>query len=156
MELYEQYGPTIYGRLVKALRDEECAADLLQETFIKVWQGLDTYDAALSKITTWISAIAGNTAKDYWRSKYYRQKQQTLSLDGQEDELPLQDGISNLEWERVAPHLKNDHSAIINMLFFEGYSLEEYAEINNIPFETAKSRKYSAIRKLRKLFGLGY
>ena len=67
-ELYAAHHPEIYGYLSRMVRDDELAADLAQETFVKAFRAYDTlidHDRARA----WLYQIAGRTALDELRRR---------------------------------------------------------------------------------------
>ena len=67
--LYDQYSPALYGVVLRIVRDEDQAADLLQDIFVKIWKNLDAYDASKGRLFTWMLNVARNTAIDSLRAQ---------------------------------------------------------------------------------------
>jgi len=67
-QLFAQHHSEIYGYLVRMLRDEELAADLAQETFVKAYRALDTLEDR-DRARAWLFQIAGRTALDELRRR---------------------------------------------------------------------------------------
>lgn len=61
-ELYERYSGRVYDFLLRMVRDEEEAADLMQETFIRAMKALATEKAGGASFSTWLFTIARNLA----------------------------------------------------------------------------------------------
>ena len=59
--LYDKYPGALYGVILRMCRDEDFAQDLLQESFIKIWQNIGNYDSEKGKFYTWAYRIAKNT-----------------------------------------------------------------------------------------------
>jgi RNA polymerase sigma-70 factor (ECF subfamily) len=74
--LVEAYSPLIYRLGVKMLGDEQDAEDMLQETFIKAYRHLATFDGRSSP-STWLYRIAANEALMVLR----RKRPETVSFD---------------------------------------------------------------------------
>jgi RNA polymerase sigma-70 factor (ECF subfamily) len=75
--LMERHAERLFHYLVRALQNEEDAADLAQETFVRVYQNRTKFDT-LQKFSTWLYAIAGNLVRDRYR---WRKRHPQLSLD---------------------------------------------------------------------------
>ncbi|MEZ4686753.1 MAG: sigma-70 family RNA polymerase sigma factor [Bacteroidia bacterium] len=71
--LYDQYGAALYGVILKVVKSDSMAEDVLQESFVKIWNKIDQYDEKKGRFFTWILNIARNTAIDHWRSARRRQ-----------------------------------------------------------------------------------
>jgi len=66
--LYDYYGDTLLGVAFKVTKDEDLAKDVLQESLIKVWKKIHSYDPKKAKLFTWLFRIIRNTAIDKIRS----------------------------------------------------------------------------------------
>jgi len=67
-ELYDRYGRAAYSLVLRVVRDKAIAEDLVQETFLRVWNRVDSIDPEKGSIGPWLLAIARNRAIDYLRS----------------------------------------------------------------------------------------
>ena len=65
--LYDNYSDALYGVVLKLVRTEETAQDLLQEIFVKIWKNIAQYDVGKGRLFTWMLNIARNTSIDYLR-----------------------------------------------------------------------------------------
>ena len=77
--LMDRHGEPLFHYLIRLLQDESDAADLAQETFVRVYQNRHRFDAQ-KKFTTWLYSIATNLARNRWR---YRARHPAVSLDAQ-------------------------------------------------------------------------
>lgn len=130
---------------------ETVLEDLVQETFLKVWQGLPMFQFK-SSVKTWVYRVAINTSLDY-----LRQKQQIAALkpalvasgEVTSDSL-LSDNRDNREVIQWAlQQIEPDMRSILTLHYFEELKLEEIAEILQIPSGTVKSRLSTARQKLK-------
>lgn len=76
-ELMERHGQALFHYLIRLLNDEAEAADLAQETFVRVYQNRAKFDPK-HKFSTWLFTIATNLARDRWR---WRARRPEVSLD---------------------------------------------------------------------------
>jgi len=76
-DLMERHGPKLFHYLVRCLQNEEDAADLAQETFVRVYQNRTKFRRS-AKFTTWLYAIAANLVKTRYR---FRSRHPEVSLD---------------------------------------------------------------------------
>ena len=67
--LYDNYSPALYGIIFKILKDEEKSADTLQDTFLKIWKNVASYDSEKGTLFTWMLNVARNTAIDKFRTE---------------------------------------------------------------------------------------
>lgn len=65
-QIYEEYAEIVYGFILRMCHDEHLAQDLLQDTFLKAIENIDTFNQKC-KLTTWLCQIAKNTYFDHLR-----------------------------------------------------------------------------------------
>jgi RNA polymerase sigma-70 factor (ECF subfamily) len=80
-DLMERHGPKLFNYLVRSLQDENDAADLAQETFVRVFQNCTKFDTRM-KFSTWLYTIATNLVKDRYR---HRTRHPQVSLDAENE-----------------------------------------------------------------------
>src|SRR3954453_19331587 len=73
-ELYDRYGRLAYSLILRVVRDTGVAEDLVQETFLRVWNRVHGFDAQKGSIGPWLLAVARNRAIDYLRSASGRER----------------------------------------------------------------------------------
>src|SRR5579859_93280 len=91
--LMERHGEKLFHYLIRSLQDENDAADLAQETFVRVYQNRSKFDPD-QKFSTWLYAIASNLVRDRYR---WRSRHPQVSLDAENDETDasLKDNLPN-------------------------------------------------------------
>ena len=151
--LYEYYGDALYGIAFKTTQDEDLAKDVLQESLIKIWNKIDTYDKEKSKLFTWIFRVTRNTAIDKIRSYKTKSDKEiqievsnvyNLGVDSLKPEhIDIKDHLSSLD---------EKYQIVIEALFFKGMTQQEASEELDIPLGTIKSRLKIGLRELRKVF----
>src|SRR6058998_2495965 len=67
--LYVRYGGLVYTLARRIVGDPELAREVLQDTFIRSWDGRDTYDPDRGRVPWWLMGIARNRAVDLLRSR---------------------------------------------------------------------------------------
>lgn len=94
-DLMERHGERLFHYLIRSLQDENDAADLAQETFVRVFQNRWRFNPS-QKFTTWLYAIASNLVRDRYR---WRSRHPQVSLDAENDqtEASLKDNLPNTE-----------------------------------------------------------
>ncbi|MCC5943537.1 MAG: sigma-70 family RNA polymerase sigma factor [Bernardetiaceae bacterium] len=153
--LYENYAPTLYGVVLRIVGNKEVAEDTLQEVFIKIWKHIEQYNATKGTLFTWMLNIARNTSIDKLRSKSYKKMlydsdiealQEQISDGNKAEEQTDRIGISEL-----LEHLGQNQKDVIDLIYFEGFTQAEAADVLDIPLGTVKTRIRTAIHSLRKL-----
>ena len=160
--LFENHKQAIYHIIVKIVRNNEEAQDLVQETFIKAFSSLKSYNPTY-RFTTWLYKIAANSSIDHIRKR----KLQTFSLDQPVD---TKDGQLSVEVPDMSYHPERDLSAkrqnlsiseaieslpekyrqVIVKRHQEDKSYEEIAEYLGVPVGTVKARIFRARELLKK------
>ena len=56
--LYDMYSSSLYGVIFRIVQHQEIAEDLLQDTFIRIWNSFSSYDAAKGRLFTWMVNVA--------------------------------------------------------------------------------------------------
>src|SRR5579863_7914832 len=80
-ELYDRYGRLAYSLILRVVRDTGVAEDLVQETFLRVWNRVQGFDAERGALGPWLLAVARNRAIDYFRSSAGRMQNATELQD---------------------------------------------------------------------------
>lgn len=159
--LYDQYSPALYGVVLKIVRDDELAQDLVQDIFIKIWKNLDSYDSDKGRLFTWLLNIARNTAIDSLRSKRSSQQAGTVgAIHPDSDSVHIidrqhhtnQPSTDTIGMRQLVEQLRPERKQLIDLVYFEGYTHEEAAEALNLPIGTVKTRVRSALQELKKIF----
>src|SRR5271167_861764 len=73
-ELYDRYGRIVFSLILRVVRDVGIAEDLVQETFLRVWNRVQGFEAGKGSIGPWLLAVARNRAIDYLRSSSGRER----------------------------------------------------------------------------------
>src|SRR5882724_4277986 len=80
-QLMDRHAERLFHYLVRSLQDESDAADLAQETFVKVYQNRARFNGR-QKFSTWLYAIASNLVRDRYR---WRKRHPQISLDAENE-----------------------------------------------------------------------
>lgn len=159
--LYDQYASALFGVIRKIVHDEEQARDLLQDTFIKIWNNLDAYDASKGRLFTWLLNVARNTAIDSLRSAkagsrpnsahaIHTDAENVFIVDKQHQADPV--NIEHIGVQDIVSKLRPERKMLIDLVYFNGYTHEEAAEVLNLPLGTVKTRIRSALQELKQFF----
>lgn len=152
-ELYDRYSSVLFGALLKIVKKQETAEDLLQELFVKVWKNISSYDSAQGSLYTWMIRIARNLAIDKTRSKEFKKENRTTAeiVPYKSYGTPIEIQVDAIGLKEKVEQLKPEQRLIIEMLFLQGYTQQDAAEELGIPLGTVKTRSRMALLQLRKL-----
>ena len=158
--LVQQHQRLVFSLALKMLADEEEAKDVVQETFIRVWQRISDYNPQ-KPFTTWLYTIASHLCLD-------RLKQMHRILPLPEDESVLwrvandeQQTLENSEWVSIVRMLAEGLSPRQKLVFtlcqLEGLPSAEVEQITGLDARQVKSNLYVARQTIREhLKHLGY
>ncbi len=154
--LYDMYSSSLFGVIQKIVQIEEIAEDVLQDTFIKVWNSFDSYDPQKGSLFTWLLNIARNMAIDCIRSKRFRNEIKNQNSENFVNEIDHHRNISfntdTMGIQNILQNLNSDQQQLVDLIYFKGYTHTEVAEELNLPLGTVKTRLRSGILILRKQF----
>ena len=154
--LYDHYSGALFNIISKTLRDEEKAADVMQESFLKIWKNIASYNPEKGRLFTWIMNIARNGAIDAVRAEGRKPAMDDIDdravlneRDVSEDSL-----TTSSEMKAIIDMLRPERKVLIDMAYFQGYTHEEISEELRIPLGTVKSRIRTAIQELKQHFAV--
>ncbi len=148
------YQERLYWHIRKMVLSHEDANDVLQNTFMKAWNGLDGFRGD-SQISTWLYRIATNETLTFLTNKrlkmvsgidevedvMLRNLQSDTYFNGNEAELKLQKAILTLpEKQRL----------VFNMKYFEDITYEEMEVILGTSTGALKASYHHAVKKIEK------
>lgn len=151
--LYAEYGSTVFGFLVRTLRDRAAAEDVQQQVFFEVWKGGAGYDPQRGGLLTWIMQIARNRAIDQLR------KRVPEPFDPQEGS-PTEALVSNESFDELVEtwhithllkQIPREEADLLKARFFDGKSQSEIATETGIALGTVKMMMVRGLRRLRDL-----
>jgi len=162
-KLVERHQRRAFAIAVGLVRDENDAREVVQEAFLRVHRGLDSFEGG-STFFTWLYRIVTNLSIDAMR-KPSRRESESLDPEMYEDgpEQPLLSRIDGADpadvvrrgeirarIEAALEELPPYHRGVILMRELEGMSYEEMAEAMGVSKGTIMSRLFHARRKLQK------
>ncbi len=149
-EIYDHYSGALYGVILRICKNEAMAQDLLQETFVKIWEKSNQYDPKKGKFFTWSYRIAKNQTLNSLRNPNKLIQNEDLSVYiNKTDEDPKID-IQELDGslKQLEPH----HQKALELVYFNGLTHREAHEEMNVPLGTFKSYVKQALKKLREVY----
>jgi len=164
--LMERHGERLFHYLVRCLPNEDEAADLAQEAFVRVYQHRAKFDAR-QKFSTWLYAIASNLVRDRYR---WRSRHPQVSLDAKNEQisdsfrenLPAHGPTPSqrLETEERADAVRRALAALpedlrtpLILAEYEQRSQAEIGEMLGCTTKAVEMRIYRARRQLRESLG---
>lgn len=154
-ELYKAFSRKVYAYVLNQVRDTAQAEEIVADTLYDVWRFPDRFRGE-SQFSTWLIGIARNKVLMAWRAR--RPDSTHDDIDDVADSL-TDDGPGSFELlaekqrrEGVAhclARLSDEHRACMHLVFYEGASVAEVAEVQGIPEGTVKTRLFHARQKMK-------
>ena len=162
-ELYDRHSRIAYSVIIRILGSPSDAEDVLQETFVRVWSRVETYDAVLGSPGAWLVRIARNRAIDRLRARRVRgdvnvepvlmpddsaaPPWEPLTRDTPETVLVGRTTAGALQTALAA--LTPPQRVLIEAAFFDGYTHSELADRFGVPLGTVKTRIRTGLAAMR-------
>ncbi|RLD83533.1 MAG: RNA polymerase subunit sigma-70 [Bacteroidetes bacterium] len=160
-ELYDSYASRMLGVCYRYSRNMNDAEDILQESFIKIFQNIRNYKGSGS-FEGWMRRIMVNTALNHYKANLKHSYQDELHenyndhVSNEDAELMLEDRIPQQEIIEIIRTLPEGYKMIFNMYVLDGLTHKEIAGALNISDNTSKSQLSKSRRMLRKLIAEKY
>lgn len=156
--IYDQTAAKLFGLIIRITRDKTAAEDILQETYIKVWNNIASFNPDSAEPFAWLATIARNSAIDWRRAHYQRKFTTQPTFETIEDEAEPADARIQREQAEgkvmaMLSELPEARSAEVKDAFFGGMTYRELAEREQLPLGTIKSRIRRTLIQLRDSFG---
>jgi RNA polymerase sigma-70 factor (ECF subfamily) len=162
--LLTKHRKPVYNFILRFVGDKETAEDVLQETFMRVIRGAESYKRQ-AKFTTWVYTIARNLCVDMSRRRKHR-KHASLDapMDASEESGTLLDVVPSTEMgsdrktvnkelhatmQRAIESLQEDQREVFLMREFLDMPFKQIADVVGVSENTVKSRMRYALEKLR-------
>ena len=154
--LYDHYAPNLYGVISNIVPSTDLANDVLQRSFVKIWQNIDKYDVEKGTFFTWMLNICRNLAIDEYR-KWRRKKDKLIQAkeegvhksESHQTKGSNESFGSNEDLRLAIQDLPDDQQYVIEQLYLGGLTQRELSKSDDIPLGTIKSRVRLALQKLR-------
>lgn len=154
--LYDATSPKLFAIALRILREESRAEDVLQDSFVNVWNAAASYNATLAAPMTWLVTIVRNRALDYIR----RTDRLAVELDDEleatlesEQAGPADLAMRGQDAEAVRGCLKRldaGQRQAIAFAYFQGLTHSELAAAMKIPIGTVKTWIRRGLAKMRR------
>lgn len=152
-EMYDRYCGALNGVIVRIVRDGEASQDVLQDSFIKVWKNIQSYDSSKGSFFTWMLNIARNTSIDALRKLKREGKSENQNWENSVDVIgTVQQNVNTIGLSKLVEQLPVEQRMMIEYQYFNGYTQQEVADELEMPLGTVKTRTRLAMRELRKWF----
>jgi RNA polymerase sigma factor (sigma-70 family) len=157
--LYDATSPKLFGFALRILNRKELAEEVLQESFVSVWNNAGSYQAGLAAPMTWMTTIVRNRAYDL-----LRRVDATVEIDANTFDKDVMEALESSEpspfdalsmdgeakaLAQCFSRLEGLHRQAIALAFYHDLSHSEVAERMMLPLGTVKTWVRRGLERLR-------
>ncbi len=152
--LFARHQVRVYRFVLRIVRDETAAEDIVNEVFLDVWRTAGKYEGR-STVSTWMLSIGRFKAISALRKRtpesLDEQTADAIEDDADDPESVLQKKDKGEVLRRCLDQLSVDQRQVIDLVYYHEKSVSEVAEVVGIPEATVKTRMFYARRRLGEL-----
>ena len=152
--LFARHHVRVYRFVLRLVRNESIAEDLVSEVFLDVWRQAGRFQGR-SQATTWLLGIARFKALSALRrrtdAELTDEAVATLEDEGDDPEMALRKKDGGEVLRECIGELSPDHREVIDLVYYHERSVEDVARILGVPEGTVKTRMFHARRKLAEM-----
>ena len=155
--LVERYQNMVYSLALKLLKKPEDAEEMAQDTFVKAYQKLDTYEGK-SKFSTWLYSITYNACISELRKRRIEFKSLDDRQISDQDEMKMYDYFSETKKEDQDKYLNmalgklpEDDQVLVTLYYYENQSMDEISVITGLTVSNIKVKIHRARKKMYEI-----
>jgi RNA polymerase sigma-70 factor, ECF subfamily len=152
--LFARHHVRVYRFVLRLVRDESVAEDLISEVFLDVWRQAGRFEGR-SQVSTWLLAIARFKALSALRRRPDEELDdetaEAIEDPSDDPEVVLDKKDKSAAIRKCLAKLSAEHREIIDLVYYHEKSVEEVAQIVGIPENTVKTRMFYARKRLAEL-----
>jgi len=152
--LFARHHVRVYRFVLRLVRDESLAEDLISEVFLDVWRQASRFERR-SSVGTWLLAIGRHKALSALRKRPGQtlDEERVAAIEDPADdpEIAVQKKDKSKILRNCLNGLSAEHREIIDLIYYHEKSVEEAAGIVGIPANTVKTRMFHARKRLSEL-----
>ncbi len=152
--LYARHHVRVYRFILRLMRNETAAEDLISEVFLEIWRSAGKFEGR-SAVTTWMLSIARFKALSALRKRSEDELDDETAAgiedDADDPEVSLAKKDKGARLRECLNALSAEHREVIDLVYYHEKSVDEVANIVGIPAATVKTRMFYARKKLSEL-----
>jgi len=155
-EIYRLYSPRLFGKLIKLVKSEAHAQEILQDVFLKVWEYKTSIDPEKS-FRSFLFKIAENKAYDFFRKAARDKNLESELINAVKDHnnsvdefLPADQNLDILE--KAIESLPPQRQQVFRLCKLEGKSYKEVSELLGISVSTISDHIVKGTKSIRQYF----
>ena len=157
--LYAATRAKLYGVVLRILRRQDLADEVIQECYVKIWSSAGRFNPALASPITWMVSIARNRAIDLVRKRgeaSLEDEPQALEIAADTPD-PLARREMNEELKRLlgcVGKLEPERQRLVLLAYYNGWSREQLAAKFDTPVNTVKTWLRRSMLEIRECLGM--
>ena len=157
--LYDATRAKLFGVVVRILRRQDLAEEVIQEAYVKIWNSAGQFNPGLASPITWMVSIARNRAIDVVRKKSEVSiEEEPSAMDVASETVdPLARREMNEELRRILEcvgRLEPERQKLVLLAYYNGWSREQLAAKFDTPVNTVKTWLRRSMIEIRECLGL--
>ena len=153
-QIINKYKNPLYAIILRMTGNQQDAADLVQEAFIKIYRQLGKFDGKGS-FASWMYRVAINHCMDEFRKKHFKMEQVEIREDDvknfHDPEVIFLKKEKNRQLEKLMGGLPEDERMILLLRFVNEQSYSEISECMGLSLATVRNKLHRAKKKLREM-----
>ena len=157
-EMVCRYAERVFAIIVRQVNDEMDAQELTQDTFLRAFSHIESYDARKASLSTWLCRIAYRLTLDFQKRRrppvFLMEDTSTGGTDISDEQLEAELSTGREEricrLEQIMDELPDDERMLLTLYYFEDLPLTEIAYITGIEAGPLAKRLYRIRKKLYK------
>jgi len=159
-EIYDQHAPVVYGLARRVTGSREASEEITQDVFLRLWRDDSTFDAGRGSMRSWLCMVGHGLAVSWVRREMSQRDRLLRTHETEASGWMLQQSPVELDAEAQADAVAVRASLLalskvqreaLSLVYFDGLTHRELAEVQGIPLGTAKSRVRDSLRHLSQL-----
>ena len=153
LTLVKRYEKRLFNYCLRMSGSRDDAMDILQDVLLSVYRNLKTYRGD-GEFAAWLFRIASFRCIDYFRRRNFHTPLEEIELpdesDSNQPDLNISTAQSNKNIVRLMSRLPLDQRQVVELKYFQSFTFDEIGGQLGISANTAKTRLYAALGKMRK------
>ncbi|MFJ5763158.1 RNA polymerase sigma factor [Neobacillus sp. NPDC093182] len=152
-QIINKYKNPLYATILRMTGNQQDAADLVQEAFIKIYHQLGKFDGKGS-FSSWIYRVAINHCMDEFRKKRYKMERVEIKekdiMDSHHPEVIFLKNEKNRQLEKLIAGLPEEERMILLLRYVNELSYNEIGGLMSLPLSTVRNKLHRAKKRLRE------
>jgi RNA polymerase sigma-70 factor, ECF subfamily len=156
-QLYDRYGGLVFTLALRVVGDRDLAEEVMQDVFLRCWNGLNQFDATRGTVPAWLFGITRHRAIDVLRGRQHqallRERDALPEAGAAEPSSPesAEEVVNRATVNQALHELAAPQRAAIELAFYGGLTQAEVATRLGEPLGTIKTRIRDGMRRLRSV-----